>query len=70
MNEPTISRLLDAIDRAVAAAEDAGLSREAAGAHVLAYAVRTMRERLGGRDVAQALAVEATRLAGGSNGPH
>lgn len=70
MSDPAITRLLDAVEAAMDAAEEAGLSREAAGAHVLAYAVRAMRDRLGGRQVAQALASEANRLIDGSLTKH
>jgi hypothetical protein len=70
MSEAAITRLLDTVEGAIAAAEQAGLSREAASAHVLALAVRAMRDRLGGPEVAQALAVEASRLIGGSVTTH
>lgn len=70
MSDPAITRLLNAVETAMDAAEGAGLSREAAGAHLLAYAVRAMRDRLGGREVAQALAIEANRLIDGSLTKH
>lgn len=62
MSDPAIACLLRAVECAMRTAEEAGLSREAAGAHVLAYAVRAMRDRLGGWEVAQALASEANRI--------
>lgn len=70
MSDPAITRLLHAVEDAMHAAEEAGLTREAAGAHVLAYAVRAMRDRLGGWEVAQALATEANRLMHGSLNRH